>query len=58
MSKNRSAIFMIRNYMELKKYNRRIANYKKVLTEQFTESRRLEEEIMKQLDTLKLTINL
>ena len=49
---------MIRNYMELKKYNRRIANYKKVLTEQFTESRRLEEEIMKQLDTLKLTINL
>lgn len=39
-------------------FNRRIANYKKVLTEQFTESRRLEEEIMKQLDTLKLTVNL
>lgn len=39
-------------------FNCRIANYKKVLTEQFTESRRLEEEIMKQLDTLKLTANL
>ena len=39
-------------------FNRRIANYKKVLTKQFTESRRLEEEIMKQLDTLKLTVNL
>ena len=39
-------------------FNRRIANYKKILTEQFSESRRLEEEIMKQLDTLKLTVNL
>jgi len=39
-------------------FNRRIANYKKILTEQFSESRRLEEEIMKQLDTLILTVNL
>lgn len=40
--------------MELKKYNRRIANYQDTLTKQFEESRRLESEIMKQLNSLKL----
>ena len=35
-------------------FNTRIANYKKTLTEQFEESHRLEEEIMRQLNSLKL----
>ena len=35
-------------------FNNRISNYKKTLTEQFEESRRLEEEIMRQLNSLKL----
>ena len=34
-------------------FNERIAEYKRTLTEQFAESHRLEEEIMKQLDSLK-----
>jgi len=34
-------------------FNRRMADYKKTLSEQFAESHRLEEEIMKQLDALK-----
>lgn len=33
-------------------FNKRIAEYKRTLTEQFAESHRLEEEIMKQLDSL------
>ena len=33
-------------------FNERIAEYKRTLTEQFAESHRLEEEIMKQLDSL------
>ena len=39
--------------MELKKYNRRIANYQDALTKQFEESHRLELEIMKQLKQLQ-----
>lgn len=38
--------------MELKKYNRRIANYQDTLTKQFEESRRLETEILSQLKQL------
>lgn len=38
-------------------FNNRIANYKQTLTKQFVESRRLEEEIMKQLDNLYLANN-
>lgn len=34
-------------------FNQRMADYQKTLAEQFAESRRLEEEIMKQLSTLK-----
>lgn len=34
-------------------FNARMSDYKQKLTEQFAESRRLEEEIMKQLDSLK-----
>jgi type I restriction enzyme M protein len=34
-------------------FNQRMNNYKQMLTEQFAESHRLEEEIMAQLDTLK-----
>lgn len=34
-------------------FNQRMADYQKTLAEQFAESRRLEEEIMKQLNTLK-----
>lgn len=34
-------------------FNQRMADYQKTLSEQFAESRRLEEEIMKQLSTLK-----
>lgn len=34
-------------------FNQRMADYQKALSEQFSESRRLEEEIMKQLSTLK-----
>lgn len=34
-------------------FNQRMADYQKALSEQFAESRRLEEEIMKQLSTLK-----
>ena len=35
-------------------FEQRIANYKKTLSEQFEESHRLEKEILKQLDVLKL----
>jgi type I restriction enzyme M protein len=35
-------------------FEQRIADYKKTLTEQFEESRRLEKEILKQLESLKL----
>lgn len=35
------------------KFNKRMADYRKTLTEQFAESHRLEEEIMKQLKSLK-----
>jgi len=38
-------------------FNNRIANYKQTLTKQFVESRRMEEEIMKQLDNLYLANN-
>ncbi len=34
-----------------------MANYKQTLSEQFKESRRLEEEIMKQLDALQFNAN-
>lgn len=34
-----------------------MANYKQTLSEQFKESHRLEEEIMKQLDALQLNAN-
>lgn len=39
--------------MELKKYNRRIANYQDILTKQFKGSRRLETEILSQLKQLQ-----
>lgn len=39
--------------MELKKYNRRIANYQDTLTKQFEESRRRETEILSQLKQLQ-----
>ena len=35
-------------------FNNRISNYKKTLTEQFEESHRLEEVILRQLNSLKL----
>ena len=39
-------------------FNNRMANYKAELSRQFAESHRLEEEIMKQLDTLHFNVNL
>lgn len=38
-------------------FNQRMANYKRTLAEQFAESHRLEEEIMKQLDALHFNAN-
>jgi len=38
-------------------FNARMANYKQTLTEQFKESHRLEEKIMKQLDALRFNAN-
>ena len=38
-------------------FNNRMANYKQILSEQFKESHRLEEEIMKQLDALQFNAN-
>ena len=38
-------------------FNARMANYKQTLSEQFAESHRLEEEIMKQLDALQFNTN-
>ena len=38
-------------------FNQRMANYKQTLAEQFAESHRLEEEIMKQLDALQFNAN-
>ena len=38
-------------------FNSRMANYKQTLSEQFAESHRLEEEIMKQLDALHFNAN-
>lgn len=38
-------------------FNQRMANYKQTLAEQFAESHRLEEEIMKQLDALHFNAN-
>lgn len=38
-------------------FNSRMTAYKQTLTEQFAESRRLEEEIMKQLDALQFNVN-
>jgi len=38
-------------------FNARMTQYKKELTEQFAESRRLEDEIMKQLEQLRFTNN-
>lgn len=38
-------------------FNSRMADYKQILSEQFTESHRLEEEIMKQLDALQFNAN-
>lgn len=39
-------------------FNSRMAEYKKTLSEQFAESHRLEEEIMKQLDALRFNANI
>lgn len=39
--------------MELKKYNRRIANYQDTLTKQFEESHRRETEVLSQLKQLQ-----
>lgn len=39
-------------------FNARMANYKTTLSEQFAESRRLEAEIMRQLDSLKFNSNI
>lgn len=41
-----------------KEFNTRMANYKTGLSLQFAESRRLEEEIMKQLDNLTFNANM
>lgn len=38
-------------------FNQRMANYKQTLSEQFAESHRLEEEIMKQLNALQFNVN-
>ena len=38
-------------------FNSRMANYKQILSEQFAESHRLEEEIMKQLDAFHFNAN-
>lgn len=38
-------------------FNFRMADYKQILSEQFAESHRLEEEIMKQLDALQFNAN-
>ena len=38
-------------------FNQRMANYKQTLAEQFAESHRLEEEIMKQLNALQFNVN-
>ena len=38
-------------------FNNRMANYKAELSQQFAESHRLEEEIMKQLDALHFNVN-
>lgn len=47
------------NYVDIteKEFNARMANYKQTLSEQFAESHRLEEEIMKQLDALHFNAN-
>ena len=42
----------------IEEFNARMANYKAELTLQFAESRRLEEEIMKQLDSLRFNNDL
>lgn len=39
-------------------FNSRMVEYKKTLNEQFAESHRLEEEIMKQLDALRFNANI
>lgn len=48
------------NYVDIteEEFNARMANYKAELTQKFAESRRLEEEIMKQLDSLKFNNDL
>ena len=38
-------------------FNSRMADYKQILSDQFAESHRLEEEIMKQLDALQFNSN-
>ena len=38
-------------------FNARMVNYKQTLSEQFAESHRLEEEIMKQLNALQFNVN-
>lgn len=47
------------NYVDIteEEFNARMANYKQTLSEQFAESHRLEEEIMKQLDALHFNAN-
>lgn len=47
------------DYMDITEdeFNARMANYKQTLAEQFVESHRLEEEIMKQLDALQFNAN-
>ena len=39
-------------------FNQRMASFRQTLSEQFAESRRLEEEIMRQLDSLKFNENI
>ena len=47
------------NYVDIteEEFNSRMAEYRKTLSEQFAESHRLEEEIMKQLDALHFNVN-
>ena len=47
------------NYVDIteEEFNSRMVEYRKTLSEQFAESHRLEEEIMKQLDALHFNVN-
>lgn len=54
-----SDCFRDNRYVDIteEEFNNRMANYKQTLSEQFKESHRLEEEIMKQLDALQFNEN-